>query len=546
MKKKSEFYDNVPPVKTIKELVTYGVGKGQDEKILIYHKNEIEHTKTFNDVWHDINGLGAYLFSIGLKDCHIALIDKNSYEWIVSYFAVLLGRDVFVPLDPKLSGEDLAQQLIESDCKGIFYSEHFKEQVDIIRNTPGMPITNYLELEKFDEYVAEGQKILEGGNREYPDVEVKPEDLACIVFTSGTTGKSKGVMLSHKNLAADATASCKVVQGHCTVGFLPLNHTYSWVSTIFAAFICIGYGYICGDVKNLVKDFQKYHPQNFAGVPLVIETIYKNIWRTAKRQGTDEKLRKGIKLSRFLLKFGIDIRRKLFKQIHDHLGGNLEMIICGGASLDPEYEQGLYDIGIQTLNGYGITECSPAVTTNRQNNYKIGSVGLPMPCNEIKINDPDADGVGEIYVKGDNVMMGYYNDPDATAEAFDGEWFKTGDFGRIDKDGFLFFVGRKKNLIILSNGKNVSPEELETKLMQKYHYIKEVMVYEEKSHIAAEFFLNTEEYPEAKEWINRDVHEFNKTNPKWKYIRYVKIRDEEFPKTTTLKIKRNYGATSNK
>ena len=192
------------------------------------------------------------------------------------------------------------------------------------------------------------------------------------------------------------------------------------------------YGYICVDIKNLVKDFQTHHPQNFSGVPLVVETIYKRVWKTARKTGREEVLKKGIKISRFLLKFGIDVRRKLFAQVHEQLGGNLKYLIVGGAALDPEYEQGLYDLGIQVLNGYGITECSPAVTTNTMENHKSGSVGRPLPCNEIKINDPDEDGVGEIYVRGSNVMRGYYKDPEATAAAFDNGWFKTGDYGRID------------------------------------------------------------------------------------------------------------------
>lgn len=541
MKKKKDVLYDVPHMETIKELVVSGVSKGQDKQLFIYHdKNEVEHTKTFNDIWHDINGLGSYLFNMGLKNCIIALIDDNSYEWIASYFSVLLGKNIFIPLDPKLPADDLAEQLVFSECKAVFYSKKYADKIETFKKTPGMIIENYLKLEDFDQCVAEGDALLKGGYREYVDQKVESSDIACIVFTSGTTGKSKGVMLSHGNLTADVVASCQVLHGKNSVGFLPLNHTYSWVSTIFSAFICIEYGYICRDLKHLVKDFQTYHPQNFSGVPLVVETIYKSIWRTAKKQGQDEILKKGIKISRFLMKLGIDKRRKIFEKIHSHLGGNLELIICGGAALDHEYEQGLYDIGIQVLNGYGITECSPAVTANRQFNNKSGSVGLPLPCNEIKIVDPNEDGVGEIYVRGSNVMVGYYKDPEGTADVFDGDWFKTGDYGRIDEDGFLYFVGRKKNLIIRSNGKNVSPEELEDKLMQQFHYIKEVLVYLENKSIVAEFFLDLEEYPDAKERLEGDVRGFNKSMPMWKRINTVRTRDEEFPKTTSLKIKRNY------
>jgi long-chain acyl-CoA synthetase len=239
------------------------------------------------------------------------------------------------------------------------------------------------------------------------------------------------------------------------------------------------------------------------------------------------------------MKLGIDKRREIFKTIHESLGGNLSMIICGGAWLDPKYEKGMHDFGIDIFNGYGLTECSPSVTCNRPDKFRFGSVGTPLDCCEVKINNPDEEGVGEIYVRGTNVMVGYYIDPEATAEVFDGEWFKTGDHGRIDEDGFLFIEGRKKNLICLSNGKNVSPEELEDKL-SRIDYVKEVLVYDEDQKIVAEFFLDESEYPDARERIKADVNDFNRKMPFFKNVNKIKIRDEEFPKTTTLKIVRNY------
>lgn len=238
------------------------------------------------------------------------------------------------------------------------------------------------------------------------------------------------------------------------------------------------------------------------------------------------------------MKIGIDVRRKLFKEILDNLGGDLEMIICGGASLDTKYEKGLYELGIQIINGYGATECSPIITCNRLSNYKLGSAGYALECNDIMIKDPDEDGIGEVYARGSNVMMGYYDEPEATAEAFDGDWFKTGDYGYMDKDGFLFLRGRKKNLIVLSNGKNVSPEEIEDKLLT-VDYIKEVVVYEENGAITAEFFLDENE-PDAKDRLKKDVRAINMQLPTYKQVTKTKIRDTEFPKTTTLKIKRKY------
>ena len=309
--------------------------------------------------------------------------------------------------------------------------------------------------------------------------------------------------------------------------------------TLFATYIVQEWGYMCESIKSIQSDLKKIQPYNFSGVPLVVETIYDRIWKTARKTGREEILKKGLKISRFLMKLGIDRRRKIFATILDNLGGNLDMIICGGAYLDPKYEEGMRDFGIDVFNGYGLTECSPAITCNRPGKFKPGSVGTPIGCCEIKINDPDEDGVGEIYVKGTNVMVGYYDEPEATAEAFDGEWFKTGDYGRIDEEGFLFMVGRKKNLIVLSNGKNVSPEELEDKLMM-IEYVSEVLVYEEDRKIVAEFFLNEKEYPDARDRIQADVNDFNRKMPLFKNINKVKVRDEEFPRTTTLKIVRKY------
>lgn len=345
-------------------------------------------------------------------------------------------------------------------------------------------------------------------------------------------------MLTHKNIASNCSSACRAHTGRHAIGFLPLNHTYAWVSALFSSYILTEWGYLCDGIGNIQGDLKKYQPYNFSGVPLVVETIYDRIWKTARKTGREDILKKGLKISNTLMKLGIDRRRKIFKTIIDNLGGNLNMIVCGGANLDPKYEKGMHDFGIEIYNGYGMTECSPAITCNRPGKCKFGSVGVPLDCCEIKINNPDEEGVGEIYVRGDNVTQGYYGDPEATAAAFDGEWFKTGDHGRIDEDGFLFIVGRKKNLICLSNGKNVSPEELEDKL-SRIEYVKEVLVFEENNKICAELFLNEEDYPDARARIKGDIDEFNRNMPLFKNIGKFTLRDTEFPKTTTLKIVRD-------
>ena len=542
MKKSSNSGDkSIKNYETLKQIIVEGTERGGDLKQYVFlDKNRKECVRTFNDTWREICGIGPFFFSKDLKNgAKIAIIAENSYEWMIAYYATLVGGNITVPMDCKLDTDYLIDQLIRCECDALVYSNEYDELVKKCKENPNVTIKHYFPVDEFNEYKEIGWEIYDSGDTSFVDAEVKPDDLACIVYTSGTTGKSKGVMLTHSNVAINCSSSTRALSGKHAIGFLPLNHTYAWVSALFASYIITQWGYMCKSVRDIQKDLKKYQPYNFSGVPLVVETIYERIWKTAEKSGRLKKLEIGLKISKFLLKLGIDKRRDLFKIIIDNLGGNLNMIVCGGAFLDPKYEQGLRDFGIEVFNGYGITECSPAVTCNCPEHHKLGSVGKPLDCCEIKIHNPDEEGVGEIYIKGSNVMKGYYNDPEATAAAFDGEWYKSGDFGRIDKDGFLFIVGRLKNLIVLPNGKNVSPEELEDKL-STIEYVKEVLVYDEDGKITAEFFFNEEDYPDARTRINKDIIEFNRSMPSFKNISNVKIRDDEFPKTTTLKIVRKY------
>lgn len=532
---------NIPTYQTIKEIVVKGTEMGGDKRQFVFlDKNKNECERSFNQTWDEISAIGTFLSVKGLNGKKkIAIISENSYEWMVVYYATLCGDNITVPMDAKLPYDDLADQLIRCDCDALFHSAKFNKAVEEFKANPHMPDMQYFCFDEYKSYMAEGKKALDEGNRDFLDIDVKPDDLACIAYTSGTTAKSKGVMLSHFNIASNCSSSCRALSGRHAIGFLPLNHTYAWVSALFSCYIITQWGYLCDGIKNIQGDLKKYHPYNFSGVPLVVTTIYDRIWKTARKTGREDILKKGLKISNFLMKLGIDKRAKIFKTIIDNLGGNLNMIVCGGANLDPKYEKGMYDFGIDIYNGYGLTECSPAVTCNRPGKCKFGSVGVPLDCCEIKIVNPDDEGVGEIYVKGTNVMQGYYNDPEATAAVFDGDWFITGDHGRIDEDGFLFIVGRKKNLICLSNGKNVSPEEIEDKL-SRIEYVTEVLVYEENEKIVAEFFLNEDDFPDARDRIDADVKLYNKNSPLFKNVAKIKVRDTEFPKTTTLKIARKY------
>lgn len=533
-------YGNFPDMGTLKEIVLYGAKIGGDKRHLVYNDFDGKvKEKCFRETFHDAKGIGQYLYDCGMAGKKVAILSENSYYWAICYYACGMSRLTCVPLDAKLPDADLTELMERSGCSAIIYTKDYAGAIKMMQESDKVVITEYIKMEDFDEIVKKGHESLDAGNKCFLEEEVKSDDLAFIVYTSGTTGKSKGVMLSHKNVSSNAIATCRAMTASHTIAFLPFNHTFSWASALIACQLLAEWGYICKGLKDIQKDMATYHPQHFSAVPLAVETIYKRIWFTAKKQGKEEILKKGLKISNTLMKFGIDIRKKLFKEVLENLGGELEMIICGGAYLDPKYEKGLYDMGIHVVNGYGITECSPVVTVNRLDDFRFGSAGKALDCNEIKINDPDEEGIGEVYIRGTNVMMGYYDEPEATAEAFDGEWFKSGDYGYIDKDGFLYLRGRKKNIIVLSNGKNVSPEEIEEKLLD-IEYIKEVLVYEENGAITAEFFLDTVAQPDAKEKIKTDVREFNKKMPAFKQVSKVKTRDTEFPKTTTLKIKRNY------
>ncbi len=540
MKNKPYPYYEMPGVKTVKELVSYGIDKNENKKLVDFKVGKSHRSKTYGQFGRDVNALGSYLYNNDLKNCKIALLGENSYNWFMSFIAILNGGNVCVPLDKEMPYNDLMNFVDICKCKAIIYSDTYSDVIEKFKENNKLSIVHYIPMSDLPRCVFIGEDLLDDGYGEYLNATVLPDDLACIVFTSGTTGKSKGVMLTHHNLTSDVVSTCECTKGGNTVIVLPFNHTFSWASALFAAFLMGASGYICSDLKDVVGDFQKYKPQNFSAVPLVIEMIYKTIWQTAEKQGKAKMLRKAIKLSNKLLEKGIDVRRKLFKEIIDNLGGELETIICGGAALDPFYQKGLYEIGINVINGYGITECSPVVTVNRNDYFKLGSCGQALPCNQIKIYEPDKDGVGEVYVKGDNVMKGYYCDKVETEKAFDGEWFKTGDYGKIDSDGFLYITGRKKNLIILANGKNVSPEEIEEKF-SRYDFINEMLVYEESKAITAEFFANVKEYKNAKDLIKNAVEKYNAAAPAYKHIANVKFRDTEFEKTTTFKIKRNYG-----
>lgn len=524
--KKYPYYTVGEPT-DLKDLINYCAETYGDKTAFWYKKKGEEIKVSFKQLQDDINAFGTYLYSKGYKNAHIAVMGENSYEWIVSYFAIVNGGNVVVPIDKEATAEDVKFQLDKSDTTLFIHSNTYKDVAEFC----GIEIIN---MKVFTDLLGEGNQSLANGETGFVDTVINKDKLCAIVFTSGTTSEPKGVMLNHRNLMTDAIISLKnllVPEG--TVALLPFYHTFGFMACVICQMLLGHYVYINTSLKRAFDDIKYAQPKHVSVVPMLLVAIYDKIWNNVRNQGKENLFKTMIKISNVLLKVGIDIRRVAFKQVFEAFGGNLEMLITGGSAIDEKYIKGFRDIGIKVTNGYGITECSPIVATMRNEHYAPASVGAIHPELEGRIID------GEVQIKGPTVFMGYYKNEQATAEAFDGEWFKTGDLGSIDEDGLLYITGRKKNLIILSNGKNVVPEELESLIMNNIPEVKEVLVYGNNDSVTAGIFCDAEA-ENAESIIREKIDMINKDLPSYKQIASVKFRETEFPKTTTKKIKRNY------
>ncbi len=534
MKKNNHYpYYEMPEISDFRQFVDFMAKSYSDKTVFIYEEDKTEKSVTYSKFTDDINALAAYFKAEGMADEKIAVYGENSYEWIVAYFAAVVSGNVIVPIDKELPGEEVSNLIGDCGAKVLIYSS--AKTKTIAEAKDGMTsVDRFFEIPEVNALFEKGRAILAEDN----SVVAMPQDtekLCALIYTSGTTGNPKGVMLCQRNLMFDMCNSCRnLLEPPNTVVVLPLNHTFGMMAGVLCQ-VYAGYTtYINNNLRNVLRDINRLKPQHISVVPLFADTFYKGIWKNAKKSGKDKILRVLIKISNGLRKAGIDLRRVFFKSVIDAFGGNLEMLIVGGAPLDLKVAKGFEDLGITVIGGYGITECSPIISTDRNKDYKFGSAGLAISGVEVKVDCPDEKGEGELLVKGPIVMLGYYNNPEATAEVFEGEWFRTGDFGRVDDEGFIFITGRKKNIIITPNGKNVYPEEIEA-VIQKVEGIGEVVVYESEKLICAEIYTET---PEDKDRIKAEVLELNKTLPSYKHIQKVVFRDTEFEKTTTKKIKR--------
>ncbi|MGI5898831.1 MAG: AMP-binding protein [Christensenellales bacterium] len=512
-------------------------------------------------LFDDVNALGAALISLGLQGKHIALIGENSYNWIVAYLSVICGCGVIVPLDKELTKNGLGHLVKKSDAEAVICSKAFGDAMralmsenSAVANIVIMGETDESDsIHSMDRLIELGKKLIQSGDCAFSDSVINPLESAAILFTSGTTGANKGVMLSHQNICSNINSLAQVIPDEPnSFSVLPMNHSFEFNCHVLPGIyggitICIN-----PNLKHLADNMRFFKPAMSVVVPLFIDEIYANIWSEARRQKREKVLRRAVALSNILRLFGIDLREKLFKKIKEGLGGELRLLICGGAPIGMRAAVGLSDFGIRIMNGYGITECSPLVTLNPKIHRKVDSVGIPMPGIEVKIDAPDGKGVGEILVRGKNVMIGYYNDEYSNSVSFEGEWFKTGDYGKQSLTGALFVVGRKKNLIVLDNGKNVHPEEIESLILSQLSYVKDIVVHEAERissgrmqrSVAAVIGIDPKsemsrvQKEERDFLVAEDIKRVNKQLPSYKRICMIKVSTEQFEKTTTLKVVR--------
>jgi long-chain acyl-CoA synthetase len=543
-------------------IMTENAAKRYPDRIAIsWKKNpkEKETTEvTYSQARDHIRNMGTELISMGCRDKHIALIGESSYGWICSYFCLMSIGTVVVPVDKDLPADEIASILNTAECEFMIYSaaiepkiETLKEKVSCLNTYICMGEAKMEGALKLSDLAANGEERFIKGDHSYYDYEIERERLATIVFTSGTTGKGKGVMLSQKNIVSDMTQGMyNFAISPKTMNVLPPHHTFGSTVNFVGHYSQGSTIYISSGLKYIADEMKEQKPTHLVLVPLFVETLYKKIWAGAEKSGKANMLRWMIKVSNGLRKCGIDLRRKLFGSVLESFGGKLDMIICGGANLNQDIIDTFDAIGITILNGYGITECAPLISCNRNKYQKKGSVGTPIIGELVKIKDPDENGEGEICVKGPNVMLGYYKNPEATAAVFDEDgYFRTGDYGKLDEEGWIYITGRLKNLIILSNGKNVYPEEVENEISGIYG-VSEVIVYagESKSQknkevIVAEIFPDFEALKgrgseDVKGYFDNEIKKVNGRMVSYKAVKMVKIRQEEFKKNTSRKILR--------
>ena len=516
---------------------------------------------TYKQFIQDIKALSTGLLEIIKERKKVILIGNNRYEWCMSYLAVTTGNMIIVPLDKALPENEIRTLIEQSEAETIIFDKKYedimlkiKKENDKVDKLICIDDINNNEIENLSNILKQGKKLLESGDTRYENIKINNKDISILLFTSGTTNFPKGVMLSQKNICSNISAIAtfvKIYPNDTLLSFLPIHHTFECTITFLYGLYSGAAVAFCDGLKHIQKNLAEYKVSVFVAVPLVLETMYKKIQHAIEEKGKTKLINTMSKISNTLLKCHIDLRKIFFKQVLDNFGGNLRVVFYGAAPMNKDTIIGYNNLGIDLVQGYGLTETSPVISAETDKEKRPGSVGLILPNLEAKIDNPDKDGIGEITVKGPSVMLGYYKNEKATKEVLKDGWFSTGDFGYIDEDGFLYVTGRKKDIIVLKNGKNVYPQEIEF-LINKIPYVIESLVYpRERSKtdtmLCAKIvydeemikqYLGEKTEKEYKDIIWKQIKEINKELPVFKHIKDITLTTEPFAKTTTQKVKR--------
>lgn len=558
---KNKFRD-IPRFNNIKEVILNSVKQYKENiafvtKIKNSDKSVTYINHTFQDLLNDINSFGTALYNLKLRGKRIAICGRNRYEWVVAHISNLFGNIVSVPIDKELQLNELEDSLVRSKVDAIVFDEKYEENILKIKENGKTNIKDFIcmsNLDGFKSYeslINEGRELIEKGNKEFIENEVNSKDMSILLFTSGTTSKSKAVMLNQDAIAAnisDMLMAEALYPTDTNIAFLPFHHIFG--STGMLVMIAAGVKTVFPDgLKYIKQNLVEYQVSVFVGVPLLVNKMYENIEKEIEKQGKTNLINTATKISNFLLKCHIDLRRVIFKQVLSGLGGKLRFIVAGGAPLDKRISVKFNEMGVHLIQGYGLTETCPVIAAENDKYIRSGSVGYPLNHVTVEIINKDKDGIGEIRVKGPNIMMGYYENEEATNKVLKDGWFYTGDLGYIDKDGFLFLTGREKDVIVLKNGKKVFPEELEI-LIDNLPEVEESFIYgmpqkgDKNDPMVSVEIVYTKEAIKGKtedelyKILWNKVKEVNKTLPPYKYIKNMILTDEPLIKTTTKKIKR--------
>lgn len=558
----NDFLNDYVPIRDLKQMLKEVSEKYPDNNAFMRKVDGEFKGITYRRFQADVNSLGTKFLKMGLKNQFIGVIGENRYEWAVTYLAVANGTGVIVPLDKELGAKELTYIVRDSNLKLICYSAKCRDKViEVSKNCDSVEYLACMDEPagdclSFERLVEEGGELIKTGDTSFIDAIIDSYKMSMLLYTSGTMGLAKGVMLSHNNIASDIAAikrTIRVGSNDLSLSILPIHHTFECTCGFLTVIASGGTVAFCEGLKYIAQNIRETKPTILIVVPLILESVYSKIIKKAEASIIKKIAFKALLGIGSIL--SVKSRRKLFSTVHESLGGRIHHVICGASALSPKVSKTFAKMGLIVLQGYGLTECSPVAAGNREAFYKHGALGLPLPGVMMKIKDPDEDGIGEILIKGDIVMLGYYKNPEETARAIVDGWLHSGDYGKVDKDGFYIMTGRKKNLIITKTGKNIFPEELEEYLNDSPFILESVVTGSEKD-ITKEDFIHAQIVPniekikelftgkipsmdEIKQVIGEEVKKINKKLPHFKKIKMFHIREEEFEKTTTKKIKRH-------